>query len=122
MPNIISETGTKKKQFYSQFSVALTPLERMFIGYYAARYGKDQVAILRGMLHKFVEHDANFEVEGFIKWAERVAIPEESNRDMRSILKEQLRDFQSAHGEEVEAAEVDDKATRSRRKSAAPAA
>ena len=93
MAHVISDTGTKRKFYYAQFSVALTPIERMFVQFYADRYGKDQVAIVRGMLRKFVQCDDNFDPEVFIKWAEKMAIPAENNREMRALLKEQLRDY-----------------------------
>ena len=92
-PPTISETGGKKKRFYGQFSVAFAPIELMFLQFYADRYGKDRVDILRGLLRKFVDCDPTFDRNAFIKWAEKTFLPSEEDKEMRSVFRAQLADF-----------------------------
>ena len=85
----ISKSG-KRKQYHSQFSIALTPIERMAIEYYAARYGKDKGDIFRGILRKYLQSDPRFDVNAFQEWAEKSYVPYEEDKSKRSLMREQL--------------------------------
>ena len=91
----ISPTGGKQKTFYGQFTISVTPIERMFLGYYAQRYNKDRGEILRGMLHKYVQIDKNFDTQDFLKWAEKTFLPAEEDKDLRKMCKEKLANYRA---------------------------
>lgn len=90
----ISDTPGKRKTHYTQYTVVLTPIERMLVEYYSKRYGKDLTEIIRGMIRKYIRADQTFDYQDFRKWAEKSLVAQEDNKDMRDAMKEQLRDFE----------------------------
>jgi hypothetical protein len=95
MAMTVSDTKSKQKTFYGQFSVSLTPLERMYLAWYADMHGRGRGEILRGMLHKYVELDGHFDPDQFAKWAEKTFIPQEEDQALRSMCKDSLAKFKA---------------------------
>lgn len=98
MSMTVSDSKSKQKTFYGQFSVSLTPLERMYLAWYAEMHGRGRGQVLRGMLHKYVELDGYFDPEKFAKWAEKTFIPQEEDEDLRELCEESLAQFKTKHG------------------------
>ena len=88
----ISDSGKRKKNFYAQFSIQVRPVEKLLLDYYSQRYGQEKGRIMRGMMRKYIEADSNFDIMAFSRWAEK-AIPKEDDKEMREMMREQLRDY-----------------------------
>jgi hypothetical protein len=94
-PPTISDSGVKRKMYMPPFPVALSLLERLYVEFYAQKYGRDKVDVLRGMLRKFVEVDEHFSPETFVKWVEKTYVPQVEDKSMRDAIKDVLKEFEA---------------------------
>ncbi len=96
MSNRIQDKQGRPKKFTARVGLALDPIERMFVEYYADLYHKDFSQIVRGMIRKYIAIDPNFDIKKFSRWAEKMCIQDQEDEETQALYKQALRDFNEA--------------------------